>query len=459
MGLICGTLYVYSSYSPQLAQRLGYSATNASVVALAGNLAVALTGPFAGVVVDKRGYSIPLFLGAVGLLVGYLGLRAQYIALHGVVFVLAACLFLAGSGLTCLFLVCLKCCAVTFPQQRGMATALPSAMYGLLAMFYSVVASSYYAGDTQGFLLFLPVSVAVIFTVCAPLIIMSEPRRLAATPRVVLVLQPIELKPMGSPVVPLGRNSAYDTVGHTHEPLLLLSPRFWLLFVITGAMASIGQMYIYSVGYMVKALIASQYDVAGDLERFPEIEPFLQNEQLFQVAILSFANCSGRLIAGFLGDFVRQKLRKPRSWLLFIPGVGFTIAQFMAHSISDYHKLKYVSVLSGSMYGFTFCILPIIVGDVFGIEDFSRNWGLLGLAPLIPSNLFTTLFGVIYDFNSFTTEFGLHLCLMGKHCYELVFRMSLAVAIVALVVVFIFNFADSYLSSRTIFGQRLLVHV
>lgn len=449
MGLICGTLYVYSSYSPQLALRLGYSATNASLVALSGNFAVAISGPFAGIIVDKRGYTHPLVIGVIGILIGYLGLREQYFAMHGSIVVLCFCLFMVGLGLTFIFLACLKCCAVSFPQQRGVATSFPSAMYGLLAMFYSVVASKYYPGDTQGFLLFLPLSIVVIFAACAPAIAMSESRR-APAPKVVLVAAPIELKPLGGH--PPVQKGVYEFNEHSETPLLF-SPRFWLLFIITGAMAAVGQMYIYSVGYMVKALVVAQYLLGEDPKQIEAIDAFIQVEQQAQVALLSIANCSGRLVAGFLGDFVRQRLRKPRSWLLFAPGIGFTVTQFMAKNLLNYSSLHAISVVCGFMYGFMFCILPIIVGDVFGMDDFSRNWGFVGLAPLLPANFFTSMFGVVYDSNSVTTEQGLHLCLLGKACYEQVFKMSLMVAILSLVVVFIFNFGDIFLSSRSVMGR------
>lgn len=441
-------------------------------MALSGNLAVALAGPFSGALVDRKGYNYPLIIGAAGLLLGYVGLRAQYVLLRSNLMYSCLCLFIVGSGLTFLFSVCLKCSAVTFPQHRGMATSLPSALYGLLAMFYSVAASSIYPGDTLGFLYFLPFSVVVIFIACAPIIMTCETRRTPA-PRVVLALEPLEMASLpafgkankfasslrvantGGVGVGGGHLTGHYDAGEVSDQSLLLSPRFWLLFVITGSIASIGQMYIYSVGYMVKALILVQLDDASDSSIETAINTFIQGEQSLQVALLSTANCLGRLVAGFLGDFVRHNLRKPRSWLLFIPGFGFTLTQFMALSILDYHGLHAVSSISGFMYGFTFCMLPIIVGDVFGMNNFSRNWGLMGLAPIIPSNLFTSLFGIVYDLNSIVTELGLHLCLAGNQCYNLIFNLSLVVALVALFIVFIFNFGDAYLSTRTILGRRL----
>lgn len=458
LGLVCGTLYVYSSYGPQLAMKLGYSATSASLVALAGNLAVAVLAPLAGAIVDRLGYSFPLLIGVVALLLGYACLRTQFTALYGSLFILCLCLFLVGCGLTFIYLACLKCCAVTFPKHRGVATSLPLATYGLLAMFYSLVAVSFYPGNTEGLLLFLPISVAFIFMLSAPMIMTCEARRLTAS-KVVSVSEPIMLRPLSAGSKPSPQTQRITLGLYDANPtttLLLLSPRFWLLFIITGAIASVGQMYIYSVGYMVKALLVYQTDFKSDLFKQLALEEFLQKEQNFQVALLSTANCVGRLVAGFSSDFVRQRLRKPRSWLLFFSGIGLLFSQLVARQILDYQQLRNVSAIIGFMYGFTFCIMPIIVGDVFGITDFSRNWGLMSLAPLIPSNLFTSLFGMVYDSNSITTGEGTHLCILGKECYGSLFDLSLVVAAVALLVMFVFNFGESHLAGRTIFGKRLI---
>lgn len=447
LGLVCGTLYAYSSFGPQLALQLEYLATEASLVILSGNFGNALSGPFAGTFVDKKGYVFSLMVGIISLIAGYVGLRAQYVALHGLVLVLCLFLFLVGCGLTLMFLACLKCSAMMFPHNRGVAISLPSALYGLLAMFYSMVAALVYPGDACGFFLFLSLFLAVIFACCAPAIATCD-LLAAAPPRVVLLANQIELEPADSSSRGISHHPAA-------EPALLLLPQFWLLFFITGALAAVGQMYIYSVGYMVRALVATRSQDNNAAVAALAIEVAIQQELHWQVAAFSATSCMGRLVAGFLGDFVRQKLRKPRSWLLFVPAVGLTAAQLLARDTAACDDLYTVSLLSGFMYGFTFCILPIIVGDVFGMENFSRNWGVMLLAPFLPANFFTSTFGMVYDSNSVITDMGVSVCSMGKECYGQVFALSLVVAIVALVAVFVFNFGGGHIASKTILGKPM----
>lgn len=444
LGLICGTLYLYSSYSPQLALRLEYSATDSSSIALFGNLGVAIAGPIAGIVVDKKGYTYALLTGGTAIVLGYYGLRDQFIRGASNLPLLCLLLFLIGAGSTFINSTCLKCCAVSFPRIRGVVTSLPLALYGLLAMFYSVVISVYYPGDTAGFLRFLIVSVAVIFTFCAPHVMLcdrrvSEPRRNPESIQMSNVGPKIDSDPM-----------RYHGLHHLSELSgveLLKSPRFWLIFVATGATASLGQMYIYSVGYMVKALVLNTFSTEG-MSEIPPIEIVIQQEQQVQVGLLSMTNCIGRLSAGILGDIISQSFHLPRGLLLFIPSIGLLATQIMGLNFTEPSQLAVASICTGFFYGFTFCIMPIIVGDVFGMENFSGNWGLVGLAPILPSFFLTSLFGKVYDSHTILNATGASVCVLGKFCYTQIFKITLAVSLIGCLVVSIINFGERYIASR-----------
>lgn len=437
LGLICGTLYLYSSYSPQLALRLHYSATDSSSIALVGSLGIAVAGPLSGVVVDRKGYTPPLFIGGLCILAGYAGLRHQFVAQHSQLAVLCVLLFLVGCGSTFINLVCLKCCAVTFPSLRGVATLLPLALYGLLAMFFSVVASLFFPGDTPGFFGFVIVSLAVIFAVCSPAIVRCDMRTRRE-------------------VVEMTESKAHAAAPQLAGVGVLRLLRFWLLFFITGALAALGQMYIYLVGYMAKALVTQNYALSPEADQLAVVDVVIQQQQQLQVGLLSIANCVGRLAAGVMGDIIVQSFHKPRGWLLFVPALGLTATQLMGRSIARHESLGAASMLSGFFYGYSFCIMPIIVGDVFGMDNFSGNWGLVGLAPVVPSFYFTSLFGKVYDLKSVATAAGTLSCTLGRKCYAQVFTLGLAVAVLAVLVVGVFNFGERYRASRALYERRKL---
>lgn len=465
LGLICGTMYLYSSYSPQLAERLNFSVTDSSKIALAGTIGVAIAGPISGIVVDKTGYTRALIVGGLSILVGYVGLKKQFDRSYSNLQVSYFLLFLVGSGSTFINASCLKCCAVSFPSIRGVATSLPLALYGLSALFYSVIGSVFFPGDTSNFLGFLAYSSLVIFGICAPSIIMTDREHLlrkatlkkatASTIEMAILSSPRSTNPPSPMLSPRPSGS----VKHIIKTLPLIddeietgnifySPKFWIIFLLTGFLAAMGQMYIYSVGYIVKALVRVSINVDASTtdEAKQKLEALIQTNQQLQVGLLSTTNCLGRLVSGICGDIISQSFNKRRSWLLFVPAIGFTVTQLIGYQLEDYNKLAVLSLLTGFFYGFTFCIMPIIIGDIFGMDNFSLNWGYVGLAPILPSFYFTKLFGNIFDSNSVSYDDGSHACVIGKSCYNSIFKLDLLVTVCCVIGVCVLNFAHKSLT-------------
>lgn len=482
LGLICGTLYLYSSYSPQFASRLNYSVSDASKIAQLGTIGVAVSGPISGRVVDKKGYTWALIIGGMCILCGYSGMKKQFDLGYSSLKTSYFLLYLIGSGSTFINSVCLKCCAVSFPSIRGVATSLPLALYGLSALFYSVIGSIFFPGDTSKFLGFLAYSSLVIFGICAPSIIITDrEHRLRKQNRVnnAVNIEMSSLRPSSSitvtpqlspkptinstPNTPGSSNNTSnnkkvigddddddDDMSVIHTGNIFYSPKFWILFFLTGFLAAIGQMYIYSVGYIVKALIGKgiNFDNTMTQTTKAQLEAAIQKNQQLQVGLLSTTNCIGRLLSGIFGDIITQSFNKRRSWLLFIPSIGLTITQIMGSQIIDYNKLASMSLLTGFFYGFTFCIMPIIVGDIFGMENFSLNWGVVCLAPILPSFYFTNLFGNIFDSKSIVSQDGSHVCSIGKSCYDSVFSFTVVITSICIGVVCLLNFGYRWLSRR-----------
>lgn len=429
LGLVCGTLYLFSLYLPQLALRLGYSATDSSKLALCGTVGVALAGPPAGKLVDYKGFSVATMIGGLLIAVSYGCLRQQYVQAHLLVFLLMFYMFMIGLGSTFINLATLKCCAVCFPKIRGVATLLPLALYGLSAMVFSQLALVVCPGDTAKFLAFLAWLVVGIVVVCLPSLVMVDYLGVEAVVGIAISEKPnLEReKEVGA-----ATTSAYSEL---EEPLLLASPRFWTLFMVLGFGAALGQMYIYSVGYMVKALLS-----LGTSERVAA------RTQQGQVLILLVANCLGRILAGVSGDFVVAK-KTPRAVLLLVPSIGFVLGLVLGMTVM-LPQLWVCLGIHGFSYGFLFCVMPLIVADTFGLAKFSYNWGLVNLAPILPLYVLTLWFGKVYDGNSevvvLTLLDGGNLalvttkttqCLLGQRCYTQVFGVTVWVAVIVLLVV------------------------
>ncbi|CAK9441355.1 uncharacterized protein LODBEIA_P52230 [Lodderomyces beijingensis] len=464
LGLICGTLYLYSSYSPQLAKQLSYTVSDSSLIALCGTVGMAVAGPVSGAVVDKKGYTVSILIGGLLIISGYIGLKYQFDQAWSKLQVSCYWIFSIGLGSTFINSACLKCCAVSFPSIRGVATSLPLALYGLSALFYSVIASTFYPGKTSDFLEFLARSIVIIYVVCFPSVYLADKEHKLKRATSFQSKQ----RSLSSPDDP-------EPIHNEQRGYLFMDYKFWLLFLITGFLAALGQMYIYSVGYMVKALVLAnsasldetllQQSSQSQISHSSQIELVVQQEQQLQVGLISIANCLGRISSGVLGDIITQSFGKPRSWLLVIPAIGTSFCQILSSAVENYARLPGSSFLVGYFYGFTFCLMPIIVGDVFGMENFSFNWGMVSMAPIIPSYYFTSLFGEIYDANSkgdsklTTTTGSLEAskpaaaqlsvgCFLGNRCYNSIFTLTFSVGLVACVLVVILNVADLMFKKR-----------
>ena len=435
-GLICGTLYLYSSYIPQIAKRLGYSVTDSCTIALCGTVGTALSSPLSGVLVDKKGYSGALLLGGASIIGAYYGLKVQFDLSYSSVLLSGTFLYLIGMGSTLVSFSSLKCCAISFPGIRGIATSLPLALYGLSAFFYSMVASVFFPGQVSRFLNFLIFSMVFILAVCAPSFLLCDKEtRSRKTFRKHNLVEGIEmvsvkqadLRKSSSLTDDLASDRTVESGEH-----VLKSLNFWLVFLITGSLASIGQMYIYSVGYMTKALVTKNLH-DGNIEVISNIDVSIQQNQQMQVALLSVSNFGGRIIAGVCADVISRSGGMARTWLLLVPTIGSVVTQIVGNLIDSYSTLIIESLLVGAFYGFTFCIMPIIVGDLFGMEDFTFNWGIVCLAPFIPSFILTTLFGKIFDSNSSKTkDSDIVLCLKGKLCYNSIFQTTILFSVFSL---------------------------
>lgn len=394
-------MYLYSAYAPQLAAQLSLNATSTSFIGMVGNLGMAMTGPLAGVVVDRKGPKVPVIIGAIATFLGYNIIKACYRDKIDTVGILAAALLLVGAGSTFTFSAVVKCAALNFPNARGFATSVPMAAFGLSAFFLSTIASIYMPGDTFRFLQLLSLLPSALFMVSLYFIRFPP---VAHTP------ETIELDDVDHDI---GAKQKKQDDRDIHGSQLLRNRLFWSHFLVMGVLAGIGQMYIYSCGYVVRALLGSADAVA------------VQRTQSVQVGLISLSSFGGRLLSGSLSDYLNNKLRYQRTWLLVGAGAISLFAQTAGLTIQDASQLWVISIVTGVAYGICYGSYPTIVGDSFGMKHFSQNWGLLALSPVSASYIFNMLFGYYYDINSTTDTYGHQTCTLGRACYSSAFKITI----------------------------------
>ena len=131
-----------------------------------------------------------------------------------------------------------------------------------------------------------------------------------------------------------------------------------------------------------------------------------------------------------IGSDLIVKLRMSRLWCLFISSTLFLLAQVCGTQIDNPHALGFLSGLTGLAYGFLFGVYPSIVAETFGMNGLSQNWGCMTLAPILFGNIFTLVYGGIYDQHSIILPDGQRDCKDGLHCYRNAYFVTLGASLI-----------------------------
>lgn len=228
-----------------------------------------------------------------------------------------------------------------------------------------------------------------------------------------------------------------------HNLLMLFHLRLFLMhYPCLLFAAAVGQMYIYSVGYVVTAQAFKHHNgpalLGGPV--LPGL-PRTEAAQALQVLVLSVCNFSGRLVAGTLLDLAVKRLKIQRMWVS-LAGISLLLTgQFLAVLVDLLLRLWVVSAVVGSAYGLTFGLYPAVIADVFGTLGFSTAWGLICTGPLICLFGLNYYFGWNYDQQLVVDpELG-SVCFQGLGCYRDAFITTEGVCflagVAALVIIYI----------------------
>lgn len=417
----CGTVYAFSAYAPQLASQLDMNVKTISLVGMVANFAQSVSGPFAGMLVDRRGFALPIALSVLFGCGGYALLNLCYHESIASVPLLCAAMVLVGAGSTCGFSAAIKCAATNFPNMRGTATAITMSGYGLSTFVMSMLAQL--AARTP--LLRDSADASVIL-----LVLLAVPTALevVAGPALAQFYRPPQ---RGAPHQQQHqRQPSRSGVPETGFQLVRYGV-FWMYFLVLGLLAGMGQAYIYTCGHMVKALLTTISPTGGRIASKPELvfsPAAMASMQASQVALLSVANCGGRLLGGLLSDALLYRMHASRVNAMFAAVVLCLLANAITAHVSDIRALWLPTLLVGTYYGMTVGTLPGVISDEFGVQNLSSNWGTVALAPIPFSTYFTLRIGRIFDAHADSNG----VC-FGGACFNSAYYLHLALGVLVLV--------------------------
>jgi MFS family permease len=181
-------------------------------------------------------------------------------------------------------------------------------------------------------------------------------------------------------------------------------------YIILAALQSIGQFYIYSVGFLVVTLEGSQHSTSLTAAE----------AQALQVSVVSLASFLGRLSSGPISDVVVKKLRAQRVWCIFFASILLSFGQYLTTRISNLEHLIYPSFVNGFAFGFTFGSFPAVIADSFGTEGFSTLWGFLTTGAMFLLLALTQ--NLAFTINKHSDDTGV--CNLGSGCYREAFQIT-----------------------------------
>lgn len=190
---------------------------------------------------------------------------------------------------------------------------------------------------------------------------------------------------------------------------LLKNKTFLTHYVILSLLSGVCQMYIYTVGFIIRA----QFNYSG-LKGNPA------GLQAVQVSTISLASFAGRVVSGVVSDYIYKTLRAQRQWVIVCTICLVFVSQILLIYANGIHGITVISMVIGFGYGILNGTYPAIMADEFGSDSFTTAWGLACSGPLLILFTLEKYFGYIYD--SHSDENGA--CFEGNLCYRGAFETS-----------------------------------
>lgn len=437
VALSCGTLFVYSVYGTQLAQKCNLDSSLAANLNISATVGTAIGGLIGGFITDRFGTQIPILSSLIFITFGYKWLHSLFeLGPKAQPWQLIAAMFLVGMGSVASYFASIKAVTVSFPTFKGSAQSVTIASFAISSLIFSFISLHVFKGDVGRFLYFLSVSSGIMQFIGVIFIRVDGHKK-----------EVIEDPPILEELLPLvSRSSSFTDLEMEDKPHSLQNldfkqsvthPIFWTHFLIMAIVQGLGQMYIYSVGYIIKAL-HYRYEHAGAQDI-----PTMQKLQALHVSLIAVFSFVGRLCSGPFADMLVHKYYAQRHWILVL-GVSIMFTGHFALSFPFDTWCKYmgtanvlllvISCLIGFAYGLSFTAFPGIVSDLFNMRHYSLLWGIMYSSTVPGLTFFTKIFGYVYDSNS-EMDGDVLICSKGSYCYLATFELTSTLAALVLMVI------------------------
>ncbi|KAG0670812.1 hypothetical protein C6P45_001821 [Maudiozyma exigua] len=205
----------------------------------------------------------------------------------------------------------------------------------------------------------------------------------------------------------------------------ITDPRYLVYYVILAIQMGIGQMYIYSVGFLIQVQVNTPPLSEYNLDK--------SKLQAFQISLFAIFSFCGRLTSGPISDVLVRRLGFQRLWNIFsasflvlIASHFITITTPLAtedsinnNNIPAIRNISFCTTFFGYAFGIIFGTFPSIIADTFGTEGFSTIWSICTTGGVFTVKLFTSILAHDLSTHSNTDD---STCKLGTKCYKHTFN-------------------------------------
>jgi MFS family permease len=145
-------------------------------------------------------------------------------------------------------------------------------------------------------------------------------------------------------------------------------------------------------------------------------DPTAQQIQKSHVVLLSLLSFASRILTGLFADF-GTSYRIPKTFWAIFGAMVMALSFFVGFRLENINQLFIVTMLCGIAYGTVWTVVPILVGEYFGLVSFAKNWyillirGWMTMIPAFGGYVYSSIFAGLYELESKV------LC-KGSKCYE-----------------------------------------
>ncbi|MCD5362889.1 MFS transporter [Chromobacterium aquaticum] len=339
-----GSVYTWSLFNAQLSAKLSEPVSQVAFAFGLLSLALAVASSLAGKLQERFGVQ-RVTLGA-GLLLG-LGFFLTAQANNLVMLYLCAGVLVGladGAG----YLLTLSNCVKWFPERKGLVSACAIGAYGLGSLGFKYINLALLARFSLETTFELWGLIAMAMVVAGSLLMRDAPQQQAA---------------------------AQQTASHDYTLAeAMRQPQYWMLALMFLTVCMSG---LYVIG------------VAKDIGESYVHLPALTAANA--VAVIAVANLSGRLVLGILSD------KMPRIRVITIAQIAALAGMLTLLFVPLNATLFFLAIACVAFsFGGTITVYPSLVSDFFGLNNLTKNYGVIylgfGIGSIVGS-IVASLFG------------------------------------------------------------------